>query len=49
MAKANPLKIGFGAGLILLGIYLVFNKLDLVMDILGIISIAIGLSLIAWN
>lgn len=49
MAKMNPLKIGFGAGFILLGTYLLFNKLELIIDILGIISIAIGLSLIAWN
>lgn len=46
----NPLKVGGGAFFMLLGIVL-FNKFqnDLRGSVLGIISIAIGITLIAWD
>jgi hypothetical protein len=48
MAKINPWRIGFGAGAILLGAYisLTFYS-NLIEAILGIVIIAIGISLIA--
>lgn len=46
----NPLKVGGGAFFMLLGVVL-FNQFqnNLTGSILGIISIAIGITLIAWD
>ncbi|MEK6898226.1 MAG: hypothetical protein AABX28_02605 [Nanoarchaeota archaeon] len=48
MAKTDPLKIGFGAGAILLGISFVFNNSgDMATLVFGVIAIAFGLGLLA--
>ena len=49
MAKANPLKIGSGSALILIGIYLTFSNFNASATIAGIALIAGGLAILASN
>ena len=43
----NSWKIGAGAGLIILGVYFLFNQQKFLEVILGVASVALGISLIA--
>jgi len=49
MRKQSPWKIGIGTGLILFGLYLVFNLKELAGNIIGFVAIAFGIGLIASN
>lgn len=43
----NELKIGGSAGLIILGVFVLFNQLGILLSILGILCIAFGIGLLA--
>lgn len=44
---SNAWKTGFGAGSIILGVYLLFQQIDFSSAIFGIIAIAFGIGLVA--
>jgi multisubunit Na+/H+ antiporter MnhG subunit len=48
MARLNPWKVGFGSGLLLLGIYLVFSNLqNMSVVFIGLVAMAVGIGLLA--
>lgn len=49
MSKINPFKIGFGAGAVLIGIYLAFSDFSVWLNIFGLVLIAIGIGIVASN
>ena len=49
MGKANPIKMGFGAGSLILGAYIIFNQTSIVDVIGAVFLIGLGIALITWN
>lgn len=47
MKRNSPLKIGVGSGLILLGVYLLFSQKEILGIASSIVSIAVGIGLVA--